>query len=463
MSSRPERSHHSGFGFFQNTETAARTSALSLFEPEIIEKSVRERKECIVRPTSFSETGPIFINVPPEGDYYIDPASFEIHGDFIIEKWDTSKNNYVPLTDDDKDKVAPISMFTKAFWRDIEVYINQQQISLVATTAYPIKAYWETVLSYGENAANTLLATSHYFPATPGSLDGIGSTGTNASTTFAARHEVIKGSKIVRMCDVLHSEISTMDRYLLPGLTLDFRFSINKSSVFLMHAHSEVYRVKFIDCYLKFDRLLLHESMHKNIENHMKNGGRAIYPINRSTVRTKQVPSAEVYARWQNLYSGTLPDDILICMIDSRAFNGASNKNIFNFQHFNLAAISLKVNSQMIPVTPLTCDFSNGDCLKAYKHMFNNLGIKNSNSPCLITYEKFLAGSTLIPFDLTPDGCSSYHSHEKKTGTIELDIRFKEALPTGITLVAICNFSDKIVLTGSDNQREIHINPELQG
>lgn len=460
MASRPERSRHTGFGFFQNTETAARTSALSLFEPEVIEKSVRERKECLIRPTSFSETGPIFINVPPEGEYYIDPASFEIHGDFIIEKWDSSKSAYVALEEADKEKVAPISMFTTAFWRDIEVYINQQQISLVATTAYPIKAYLETLLSYGRNAAETLLATSHYISPDPGTIEGVGS---SKSANFLTRHDIIAGSKVVRMCDVLHSEISTMDRYLLPGLTLDFRFSTNKSTVFLMHAASDSYRLKFIDCYLKFDRVLLHESVHRNIENHMNKGGRAIYPINRSTVRTKQIPSGEVLARWQNLYSGTLPDDILICMIDSKAFNGAPDKNIFNFQHFNLASISLKVNSQMIPVSPLTCDFEKRDCLKAYKHLFNNLGIKNSNSPCLVTYEKFLSGSTLVPFDLTSDLCSSYHSHEKKSGTIELDIRFKETLGTGITLVAICNFSDKIIITGPEKQREIHINPELQG
>jgi len=448
-----------GYGSFQGTETAARTSALSLFEPEIIEKSIRERKECIVRPNSISDNGPIHITIQPEGDYFIDPASFEIHADFVIEKWDDTTKKFVSLTDDDKEKVAPISCFTSAIFRDCEIYFNQQQISLVATTAYPIKAYLETILSYSKTAADTLLATNYFFKHTHGKFDKIGA----EAGDFATRHDFIAGSKKVRMCDVLHTELTTMNRLLLPGLTIDFRLALNKTSVYLMHATTEQYKLRFIDCYLKFDRLLLHEQEHKNIESQMNRGSKAIYPINRGTIRTKQIPSGELYARWQNLYSGTLPDDILICMIDSAAFNGASDKNILFFQHFNLESISLKVNSQTIPVVPLQCDFGKDDAMRAYRHMFNNLGIKKSNSPCLITYEDFCKGVTIFPFDLTADMCSSFHSHDKQSGNIELDIRFSTALTQGVTIVALCNFSDRIIITGPESQREVHINPALQG
>jgi hypothetical protein len=448
-----------GFGSFQGTETAAKTSALSLFEPEIIEKSVRERKECIIRPTSISEQGPIQITIQPEGEYFIDPGTFEIHADFCIEKWDSTTSKFVSLAATDAKKVAPINMFTKALWKDIEVYLNQQQISLVATTAYPVKAYLETVLSYGENAAKTLLSTSHYVKIPPGKHDKIG----DDNPAFADLNAIITNSKTVRMCDVLHTELCTMDRFLLPGLTIDFRFSLNNPSLYLMHEAADSYRIRFIDCFLKFDRILLHEHEHALIERQMTRGARAIYPINRGTVRTKQIGSGEIYARWHNLYSGVLPDDILICMVDSKAFNGACDKNIFNFQHFKLDTLSLKVNSQLLPVVPLQCDFENKDVLKAYKHMFNNLGIKNSNAPCLVTFEDFCQGTTIFPFDLTPDKCSSFHSHEKQSGNIELDIRFKEALSQGITIFAICNFSDRILITGPSTQREIHINPTLQG
>jgi len=448
-----------GYGSFQGTETAARTSAISLFEPEIIEKSVRERKECIVRPTAISEKGPIQITVQPEGDYFIDPGTFEIHADFCIEKWDASGKQYTALEDSDKAKVAPINMFTKALWKDIEVYLNQQQVSLVATTAYPIKAYLETILSYGENAAHTLLSTSHYVKIPPGKHDVIG----DDNPAFSTLNQIIEKSKTVRMCDVLHTELSTMDRFLLPGLTIDFRFSLNSSTLYLMHANDASYRIRFTDCFLKFDRILLHEQEHALIERQMARGARAIYPINRGTVRTKQIGAGEVYARWQNLYSGVLPDDILICMVDSQAFNGASDKNVFNFQHFNLDTLSLKVNSQLLPVVPLQCDFSKKDALKAYKHMFNNIGIKNSNAPCLVSFQDFCEGTTIFPFDITPDKCSSFHSHEKHSGNIELDIRFKEPLAQGITIFAICNFSDRILITGPATQREIHLNPSLQG
>ena len=110
---------------------------------------------------------------------------------------------------------------------------------------------------------------------------------------------------------------------------------------------------------------------------------------------------------------------------------------------------------------PLICDFKNKEAIRAYRHFFDNIGIGHSNSPCLITYEDFLEGATIIPFDLTPDKCALYHAHKKISGSIELDIKFEEALSTGITILALCTYSDRFYIHGPIQNREIILNPTL--
>lgn len=458
------KTERTGFGSMQSTQTAAETSSIDLFEPEVIEVGVRERKNCIVRPGAISDTGPIHLTVQPEGEYYLDPSSLRVCGEFKIEKWDSTGGHWKPLaavTDPNKISVAPINMFTKALFKDIEVWMQQQQVSLVATTAYPIKAYLETLLSYGLDAERTLLACDYWRKDKPGKQDSL----SDNADAVEDRYNFIANSRTVKFSNTIHTELTTMNRYLLPGLTFDFRFTLNDPSVYLQTTAADVnkYRAHFIDFYLTFDRVLLNTNAHNSIEKKMNSGQKSIYLVNRGTVRTKQISQGEVYCRWQTLYSGTLPDDVTICMLDSTAFNGAPTKNLFNFQHFNAESICLKVNSVVLPAKPIEADFANKDARLAYRHLFDNIGINTSNSPCLLTYEDFCQGSTLIPFDLTPDKCSSFHGHEKQTGVIELDIRFKSALPTGITVLAICNFSDRIIISGPINQREVFVNPALQG
>ena len=452
-----------GFGSLQETETDAVTSSVSVFENEIIEKAVTSRKNCIVRPTAISDAGPIHVQIVPEGDYWIDPSTLRLNIDLQVKKSLNAKpTEWIDLTTADMTTVAPVNLSSKCLIRDIETWMQAKQVSLVATAAYPVKAYIETVASYGQDAANGHLKCSYYLKDLPGKADDVGN-----NTSFTTRHKYIKKSRMYKVCDTMHTELTTMDKYILPGITIDFRFSLNNAGYFLQIAQggtaNDNYKYEIKDFWLSFDRVTIAKDVYTDIEKKLSAGNKAVYVINRGTIRSKQFPQDQVYAKWQSLYTGTLPDSVTIAMIDSRAFNGNIDYNIFNFQHFKAESLSLKVNSVSLPSQPLTMDFPNGDIIRAYRHFFDNIGINNGNSPCLITFDDFRRGTTLFPFDLTPDKCSSYHGHVKQTGNIELDVRFGEALPSTITILALCNFSDRIYILGPQTNREILINPDVSG
>lgn len=448
-------------------EAAAETSSVDFFTPELVEKSIVSRKNCVVRPHAISEAGPMQIFIPPEGDYFIDPASFRVHADFCVKKRNAA-GALVNLEDGDSVKVAPINMFTKSLFKSIETSIQQKNISLVATAAYPYKAFLETCCNYGLDAENGHLRCSYWLKDEAGKQDT-----PDENDAFEERHDFIKNSRTVRMVDNLHTEVTTLTRLLPPGLDITFEFQMNDVNTFIQTAppapavppapqlQVDIYAIEMKQFYLAFDRVTINPKLLLNFETRMSKMEKAVFPISRGIMRSKQIPAAERNVLWQNLYSGTLPETILICMVDSATFNGAAQKNLFNLQHFNMESICLRVNSVAVPASPIETFFGENEAIRAYEHFFNNIGIEKSNAPTLVTYNDFLAGSTIFPFDLTPDKCALEHNHTKQKGIIELDIKFANALNQGITILAMCSFTDKFYITGPQINRQVILNPQL--
>ena len=451
---------------------AAHSSVTDFFEPEPVEKAVAHRKNCTTRALTIGDQSPLHIIIPPEGDYFIDPASFRLNADLRVKK----KNgpNWINLDDDDAAHVAPINLFSKSLFKDIEIYMQTKQISRIASTAYPYKAYIETLCSYGKDAVAGHLGCSYYVKDDPGKHDVITAVAgvpaalnvpavpeVIANSAFAKRHAFIANSKLVQISEPLNTDISTLNRLIPSGLDMQFVFQMANINFILQSTEGE-YRIIFEDFYLSYDRVALDPKLLYSIEAKLSKNVKAIFPINRGVVRTHQVGMGESYVKWAPLYHGILPETVTICMVESRAYNASAAHNCYNFQHFNMTSISLKKNSVAIPSSAIETNFVTGDVYRLYRHYFDNIGIEITNNPTLITFEDFKKGTTIIPFDLTADRCALFHNHEKESGVIELDIKFSDALPRGITVLALCSYSDKFYVTGGINQRQVLLPIELK-
>jgi len=445
-----------GFGSLQSTESDAATSASDLFQPELIEASVVSRHGYIIRPNSLTNVGPMHIHIPAEGVQYMDPASLRINADIRIKKKNATTGAWDNLVEADSSKVAPYNNLGNNLFRSIELFMDQKQITVVTTPSYPLKCYIETLLSYGKDAEDGHLRCSYWKKDKAGKHDIPAE-----NDAFAERHKYIEKSRKVRICEPLKVELAAFDKVMATGLTFDLSFNLNHAGNILQRTGTDEYQIQYDDFYLTFDRVVLAPSIHASIERTLSSGKTISYNYVKGLLRTKQVPLGESNVIWQNLSHSTLPETIAICMVDSLAFNGAYDKNPYNFQHFNLKEIVLRVNSRSIPIQPIQCDFSNKEAIRAYRHFMDNIGIKNSNSPTLVSYEDFLEGSTMFVFDLTPDMCANYHSHKRETGVIELDIQFHSALTKGMTIYALCNYTDHVFISGGPNNRQVNIDQNL--
>ena len=445
-----------GFGGLRESELSPGASPLNLFDPEPMETRIHERKPCQAKPTSgIQGTGPFEIYIASEKKSFIDPSSFRINAQFKIRKVNpTTKavTDLAPVTELKDIAVAPVNLFTKSIFKDIEVELESQKISLNASNTYAIKAYTTTVLSYGTDAVRSHLRCSYWEKDTPGQYEKLG---TNLGAQ--ARYSYIAGSRMVTMCDNLHTELTTTNRYILPAVNIKFKFIVEHPSSFLITKDLNTeYVIEFHDFYLTYDRVLLKEAVHNEIEKQLQSKA-AIYPITRTEIRTKGFATGLSSIEWNNAYQGALPDQVGIFMNTQEAADGKASKNIFKFDDFGMVESSLIVNSRRIPAVPIKYDFANKECISAFRHLFDNTGTDISNAPSLIDYEDFMGGFTAIIHDLTTDRCALYHAHEKQEGSISLDIKLKEPSTVAINVYLIAIYKDHFFISGPNENRRVSL------
>ena len=148
--------------------------------------------------------------------------------------------------------------------------------------------------------------------------------------------------------------------------------------------------------------------------------------------------------------NGVVPKQIMVGMVLTEAAVGDYHHNPFDFQHFGLNRIALKVNAIRVPQEPLQPDFENKHYMREYVHMLSNTGKWRTEVGNSITPENFARGCTLMCFDLTPDACSSYHTHAGKEGVVELELGWSKNLDEQIT-VFIFTCKDQIITLDPNN------------
>lgn len=142
--------------------------------------------------------------------------------------------------------------------------------------------------------------------------------------------------------------------------------------------------------------------------------------------------------------NNVIPKQIIVGMTLTTAAKGKYNQNPFNFEHFGLNRIALKVNAIRVPQEPLEPNFDKGHYMREYVHTLANCGKWRSEVSNSITPLNFASGVTLFAFDLTPDACAGYHVHAGKEGAVELELGWVKELEKQIT-VYVFSVKDQIV------------------
>ena len=176
----------------------------------------------------------------------------------------------------------------------------------------------------------------------------------------------------------------------------------------------------------------------------MASGLPALYPVDHVECQYLTLGTGIQSYMKDDLFRGQIPKMLILAMVLTDAYNGAYGKNPFNFQHFNLSFLELKIDGKSIPFQPFKPDFGKKHALREYMSLYQSLNRASTTLP--FTYDQYLAGGyVLFALNLTPD-LSGLPQHPRQTANLRLNMEFSTPLTSNVTVVLLAVFDGLVFM-----------------
>ena len=427
------------------------SSSFDLFSYPEVETGVKKSFLQTFRPiSSTTSKGPFTFDIPADPDKFTDAESIRLHGAMRIISHNAGV--YTKLAPDEK--VSTINNIFNSLWSSVNIQLNGTEITDPSSRWYAYKSYFENNLSYSTSSKESILSSRGYFKDTPEKFDDIGSgDAASLNSGFNTRRELFAKSKWVYFCINLHTDITTLRKYIPPNVKISMESQRNNDAFCLLSPKSvNNFAIELNDLKIKLYRYLPSPKVKTFYENKLRSGEKPLLPIDRSLLKTYTVKSGTSDLSHYNIISGRqLPEQIIIGIVEETAHRGDIEKNPFNFKDFGLREASIVVNGVHEPSEPYKLDITSGDKADLYASFLENTGVSTDDREFGISMTDYYGGNLLLVWDRSPDKCNRFHRHEMDSGSIDVNLKIRAPLDNTVTVIIYATYSTDIHIDLDNN------------
>ena len=363
------------------------SSNLALFEPPAVESAVESIEWVHFAPLVIPKTGSALeFNISSNATTCTDLSKTLLQVKVKITRPDGSEIG----PDDD---VALANLVLNSLFGQCDVSLNQRTINTSAGSNYPYKAYFDVILDSIHYEAETVLQNELFYKDTAGAMDGTGLAGNNLGHYDRQIHT--KSGKTVVLEGPIRMDICQQERLVVNGVKLKLKFSQMDNAFRLTGSDNTPYKVNIVDSVLKICQVKLKPQV-LVAQNETLTSTPALYPIWSSNLKSYNIQQGNYEWGIEDVYRGSLPNNIVLALCSSEAYSGRFTKNPFNFNHYNLNCLEVTVNGAPTPFEPLKVNFEQGDYTSCYLTLFNH----NEKTRGLIERKGYPNGYCIFKFAL---------------------------------------------------------------
>ena len=432
-----------GVGGLSTGKDEYASSCFDLFSYPEIENGIKRACSQTFRPiSSTTSKGPFTFDIPADPDKFTDAESIRLHGAMRIMANDNGTHTKLTAGE----KVSTVNNIFNSLWSSVNTQLNGTEITDPSSRWYAYKSYFENNLSYSTESKKNILSSRGFFKDTAGKYDDVGSLGNSLNLGFNARKQIFETSHWVYFCINLHTDITTLRKYIPPEVKLTMEFQRNSDAFCLLSSKSvDNYAIELKDLKIKLNRYLPSQKVKTFYENKLKSGVKPMLPIDRSLLKTYTVKSGTSDLSHYNIISGRqLPEQVIIGIVEETAHRGDIAKNPFNSKHFELKEASIVVNGVHEPSEPYKLDIAGGDKVDLYSSFLENTGVSTDDREFGISMTDYYGGSLLLVWDRSPDKCNRFHRHEMDSGSIDVNLKTNTPLTDTVTVIIYATYSTDI-------------------
>ena len=214
---------------------------------------------------------------------------------------------------------------------------------------YYYRAYLETLLSYGNEAAESHLTNAFCYRDTGDLIvcDPTAATNTTTNTGFLARCDRLKGNKEIEMVGRLRTDICNVPTHLLPGVGMQINLTKVKREIYLHSKEEDSSAVfKILDAQLLVKRVRPNTAYLIAHNTALQTRVISKYNMTMFELKTFTQHKGSQSLFIDNAILDPIPKRLLFVMLDNTEFIGSLTKNPFTFHLFDMNDFTLYVNGK---------------------------------------------------------------------------------------------------------------------
>jgi len=280
---------------------------------------------------------------------------------------------------------------------EIAVELNNKSVT-DPNQLYPYRAYLETLLNFsGDVEKNRLRAVGWIRDTDTDNMDPE----QNADSGVAKRAAWVARSRLCELVGRPHLDLFHQNKLLPPGVNMLLRLiPANDAFVIKTTDANAAHRILIQEVKLRIKRKQLTPKMELAHRETLLTQN-MLFPYDKVQMKHYSIPQHQSRHLIDNVFTGSLPDVVIVALVSEADFNGGYGRNPFNFQTFNLSDIRLKRNGQKVPRSGYTPDFPNNIYMQEYMTLQEQLGTDIGDKCVPLTPEEWAHGFTVYAFKIT--------------------------------------------------------------
>ena len=306
-------------------ESFSVSSVFDIFAHKPVQTSVQETVETIFRPVASVHQSDLDFMIPVNNDTYID---------LIIRLFVTGKLTAQDGKDLDATNFTGVTNnLLHSLFSQCSITLNGTSITQ-STDLYQYRAYLETLLTYGADAATSHLTNAYWYVDNGNLLPCDPTKADSSNREFVARWDRIKQSKEVQLFGRLLSDICKVISYLLPGLKLHIILTKPGRAFYLMNTKADsATQFKVLEAYLVVNIIRANPAYLIAHNTNLAKGILARYNLTRVELNSFVYSAGTKCLCIDNAVIGQLPKRLLFTMFKNADIIVSLDTNPFNFRH----------------------------------------------------------------------------------------------------------------------------------
>ena len=343
--------------------------------------------------------------------------------------------------------VTLIQAILYTMWRQIDIVLQQKCVTSGVNIHNAYKSMIDIILDSSQDAKSSFLMSAGYYKDER-NVQSSSLFSSVLNVGLIARNKLTSGGRIASFEGFLMSDICQQERCIINGVDIQIKLYPNTNAFCLLTGKDGIrYKIIIHDVYIKMCMVNLNPAV-LVAQSEVIQSTPALYPYIESQLKSYNVPDGSYSISLEDMFQSWVPSELIICMVESKAYSGDYKTNPMYFKHLNVNYISLTVDGKSIPGSALQPNFEKKSYHQCYSTLFSNNKLNNTTNG--ITYDEYANGYTIIVFRI-----SQRESNElvnlKTKGLVRLDIRFADALTEANTIIVYGKFPSIIQIDSSRN------------